>query len=232
MMPDVCRKAPTPGMSIHRLLVDEFFYQNIEAIPAAGLVLDIGGTKKSKRGGFDIAKYDLRVYAVNISDAKGVDVIADGARLPFTSSCADAVICAEMLEHVPNPAAVIAEAGRVLKKGGLLLATAPFLYWIHADPSDYGRYTPQYWHENLARVGFVEINIFCQGGFWCVLADFLWYDIKEQHRAWGNRMSFFRCFEYWAAAFLRRRAVAWDKAEPFAHRRQFASGFGIKARKA
>jgi len=166
-------------MSIRRLLVDDFFFQNVGAIPRGGVVIDIGGTK-IKSGCFDISKYGFQVYCANISAAKGVDVVADGANLPFASACADAAICAETLEHVPSPPAILAEGARILKTGGLFLATAPFFYWQHADPADYGRYTAQYWRENLARAGFCEIEAVAQGGFWCVIADFLWYITLER----------------------------------------------------
>jgi len=50
---------------------------------------------------------------------------ADAARLPFKDFCFDVVICAEVLEHIPDHHAVIREFARVLKHGGTLAVSAP-----------------------------------------------------------------------------------------------------------
>ncbi|MFO7709269.1 MAG: methyltransferase domain-containing protein [Desulfobacterales bacterium] len=50
---------------------------------------------------------------------------ADGLRLPFGAECFDLVICAEVLEHVPDPARTVAETLRVLKPGGHLVVSVP-----------------------------------------------------------------------------------------------------------
>jgi SAM-dependent methyltransferase/uncharacterized protein YbaR (Trm112 family) len=44
-------------------------------------------------------------------------VVADGADLPFPSKSVDYVICAHVLEHVPNPAKFLDELSRVGKRG-------------------------------------------------------------------------------------------------------------------
>lgn len=45
-------------------------------------------------------------------------LIGDAGRLPLPDDSVDGVFCSNMLEHTPDPAAVIAELGRVLKPGG------------------------------------------------------------------------------------------------------------------
>jgi len=55
--------------------------------------------------------------------------VADAARLPFPDATFDAVICSEVLEHVEDPAAVIAEAARVTAPGGLFLFSTPARTW-------------------------------------------------------------------------------------------------------
>jgi SAM-dependent methyltransferase len=83
------------------------------------------------------------VGAVNldIGPFPNVDVVGDGARLPFASNSFDAVICQAVLEHVLDPRAVVAEIERVLRPGSYIYAEIPFLQGLHPDPHDYQRYT-------------------------------------------------------------------------------------------
>ncbi|MCG3168507.1 MAG: Ubiquinone biosynthesis O-methyltransferase [Pseudomonadales bacterium] len=53
---------------------------------------------------------------------------ADALALPFADHCFDVVICSEVLEHIGPYRAVLAEIRRVLKPGGLLVASVP-RYW-------------------------------------------------------------------------------------------------------
>ena len=81
------------------------------------------------------------------------DVLADGARLPFADATLDGVICLEVLEHVPDPAGVIAEIARVLRPGGQAWLSMPFLYPVHDAPYDFQRYTTHGLQRALARAG-------------------------------------------------------------------------------
>ena len=65
---------------------------------------------------------DLTRSALALADAHGVaGVNADAARLPLPDGIADVVSAGEILEHVPDRAAVVGEACRVLKAGGLIV---------------------------------------------------------------------------------------------------------------
>ena len=50
---------------------------------------------------------------------------ADATRLPFRSESFDAIIAAEILEHIPDDAAAMAEITRVLRPGGTVAVTVP-----------------------------------------------------------------------------------------------------------
>ncbi len=222
------------GYSMRRYFVDAFHFRRVAAIPANSLVLDLGGQRTIKRGQFDIARYDLRVFYLNLSITKGADVQADAACLPVAAAAVDVVICAETLEHVYRPELVVREAFRVLRPEGLLLITVPFLFRIHADPYDYGRYTDYYWQTLLQDTGFSNIAIERQGLYYSVLTDLckLRANNLKIPRPFGRpiRWSLFHLFidpmQKWA---LRRESKASVQANPFLQ--SFTTGFGIAATK-
>ncbi|MGA3217467.1 MAG: class I SAM-dependent methyltransferase [Acidimicrobiales bacterium] len=59
------------------------------------------------------------------SGGQGHAVVGDGRALPFPDAIFDKVIAAEVMEHVPDDAAVLAELARVLRGGGTMAVTVP-----------------------------------------------------------------------------------------------------------
>lgn len=66
----------------------------------------------------------------------------------------DAIVCTQVFEHLPQPFAAAAALHRLLKPGGLLYWTAPFMQRYHAMPGDYFRFTPEGALELFTRSGF------------------------------------------------------------------------------
>lgn len=87
------------------------------------------------------------------------DVFADGAQCPFVDDTFDTVLSLEVLGHVSQPAAVLAEIERILKPGGTLLLTMPFLYPLHDAPHDYQRYTESGLQLALAQSGLEVVEL-------------------------------------------------------------------------
>lgn len=58
-------------------------------------------------------------------DATAIASAGDATMLPFPDNTFDRVIASEVLEHVPDDHAALAELSRVLKPGGVLAATVP-----------------------------------------------------------------------------------------------------------
>ncbi len=69
------------------------------------------------------------------------DIICPAERLPFARESFDTILCTEVLEHTTDPLTVIKECARVLKPGGHLLLSVPFIYPIHEPPYDHWRFT-------------------------------------------------------------------------------------------
>lgn len=228
---DLSFQADYLGYSLRRYFVDEFHFRHVPMLPAGSRVLDLGGNKILKRGRFDIECYDLRVVYANLSTAKQPDLQSDAAHVPFRDSCFDAVICSELLEHVPNPLIVLHEAHRVLRVPGVLLICVPFLFRLHGDPYDYGRYTPRYWEENLTRIGFSDVEIERQGLFWSVLVEMLRSLAHEMFQQERPRSAWMRRLVAKVISLGQQKALAWDiqcEEQQDSFFTSFSTGFGIR----
>ncbi len=114
-------------------------------VPSGGLVLDVGAG--FGRHAFELARRGYRTVAIDraademaatrttlaamaeageVEDKHVVGVLrGDATALPFPDECFDAVVAAEVLEHLTDDVGALAELRRVLRRGGLLGATVP-----------------------------------------------------------------------------------------------------------
>jgi SAM-dependent methyltransferase len=123
-----------------------------------GVVLDIGGRD---RGLFNKPKDIVEKWIfADIDVEHNPDVVADVVEMnAFETESIDIVNAIELFEHVEKINEGIAECYRVLKKEGKLIISAPFLYYVHADPLDFQRWTHTKWRVELEKTGF-KIEIF------------------------------------------------------------------------
>jgi len=116
--------------------------------------------------------------SLDIQEELKPDVVADATSLPFRDECFDAVSCLVVLEHIPEPKEVLRESYRVVKKSGVFLLVAPFLWEFHPCPADFFRYTHVGVEYLLKGAGFekIQIDTATHGGlfyllslicFWC-----------------------------------------------------------------
>ena len=112
-------------------------------------------------------------------------LVADGHRLPFDDGVFDGVWVQAVLEHVLEPATVVAELHRVLRPEGLVYAETPFMQQVHERAYDFSRFT-QSGHRWLFR-RFSEVSAGPVGGAGVALA----WSIRYFSRALGagNKLS-------------------------------------------
>lgn len=99
------------------------------------------------------------------------DVIADlNLPLPLHDGIADTVVSLSVLEHLKEPAVMLAEAFRILRPTGLLVLQVPFMWHVHEAPHDYFRFTRYGLTHLLEKAGFQEIRVHALSGVWSTLA--------------------------------------------------------------
>ena len=87
--------------------------------------------------------------------------------IPRADASYDAVVLTQVLEHVPDPWAVLAEIRRVLKPGGRLLLSVPLTAPLHGEPWHFYHFTHHALLDMARRSGFVVEDLEKMGGaFW------------------------------------------------------------------
>jgi SAM-dependent methyltransferase len=99
-----------------------------------GSVSGVGFEELSSVPGIELVETD-------VAFGPRTDLICDGHSLPFADESFDAVVCQAVLEHVADPARVVAEIWRVLMPKGLVYSDVPFMQQVHEGAYDFTRFT-------------------------------------------------------------------------------------------
>jgi SAM-dependent methyltransferase len=147
-------------------------------IPAGARLLDAGAGESPYRVACrhleyvsqDLAKYDGFGNAVGLQtgqwNTSSIDIVSDIAEIPEPNASFDAILCTEVLEHVPNPVSAIKELARLLKPGGTLILTAPFCSLTHFAPYHYSTgFTRYFFATHLRNFGFEVVEMTPNGNF-------------------------------------------------------------------
>jgi SAM-dependent methyltransferase len=116
-------------------------------------VLDVGCGERPYETLF--SPYASSYTGVDPVENPRADLRAAAESLPLPDACADVALCIQVLEHVDDPAAVVAELARVTAPGGRVLLSTHGVMVYHPNPVDRWRWT----HEGLER-------LFEQAGPW------------------------------------------------------------------
>jgi len=117
-----------------------------------------------------------------------IDLVSDITKIPSPNESFDAILCSEVLEHVPDPTMALDEFARLLRPGGVLILTAPFASNVHMAPYHYCSGFSKYWYEHhLKKRGFTIKEIVANGDW----HDLLYQEISRLggiERSRGSRL--------------------------------------------
>lgn len=163
---------------------NEWLKPTLQKIPAGSRILDAGAGELKYKPlcshldyvSQDFAQYNGQGDGIGLQtgswDQTRLDIVSDITNIPEPDSSFDAVMCIEVLEHVPAPLDALRELTRLLKPGGYLVVTAPFGSLTHYAPyfyqTGYSRYFYEYW---LERFGLEIIDIQHNGNYFEYLAQ-------------------------------------------------------------
>jgi len=124
----------------------------------------------------DLAEYTGHGSSVGLQQAKwdtsAVDIVCDITAIPEPDASFDAVLCTEVLEHVPEPATALRELARLLRLGGTLIITAPFCSLTHFAPYHYTTGFNRYFYSHhLGALGFEITDLIENGNFFEYIAQ-------------------------------------------------------------
>lgn len=84
---------------------------------------------------------EIDLLAFDLYASPHTHAVADAHRIPLPDASVEAVWAQAVLEHVLDPARVVAEIHRVLRPQGLVYSEIPFLQQVHEGPYDFTRFT-------------------------------------------------------------------------------------------
>ncbi len=158
--------------------------QKLTAITAKSRILDVGaGEQQYKKFcshlnyvSQDFAKYDgngdfTGLQTINW-DQSGLDIVCDIMDIPEPDASFDAIMCIEVLEHLPRPVEAIKEISRLIRSGGVLILTAPFCSLTHFAPYHFHTGFNRYFYETHLPANDLEIlEIQHNGNFFDYIAQ-------------------------------------------------------------
>ena len=144
----------------------------------------------------DFGEYDPQASKTGLHpdqwDHGKLDIVSDITAIPQADASFDAILCTEVLEHVPDALAALNEFHRLLNPGGQLLLTVPFVSFTHFAPYHFSTGFSRYYFElHLKNLGFKIDEIYLNGNFFELLAQEVRRARDVADKYTDRRLSFF-----------------------------------------
>lgn len=203
-----------------------FMIGSARTVPEHARVLDVGAGDAPYAELFAHTDYVTLDWGSSPHEgAQKAAVSASADAMPLADASFDVVVLTQVLEHVRRPASVLAEIARVLRPGGRLLATVPFVWELHEEPHDYWRFTPYALASLLEDAGLDAITIEPRSDSFSALAQLMtnvsWTLLGHDADARAVQ----------ASAVLRELAGEVARLAPLDTRRALPLGYTLEARR-
>ncbi len=151
---------------------------------AKGKLLDIGcGEKPYKKMVEPYVDEQIGLDHENtLHNKSDVDLFGTAYEIPVDDEEFNTILCTAVLEHLEEPKKAIAEAYRVLKKGGCAIYTAPLFWHLHEEPRDFYRFTKYGLKYLFEKNGFEIVELKALSGFWVTFGQLFVYNLHRFNR--------------------------------------------------
>ena len=154
---------------------DSWLREQAKKIPVGAKILDVGAGCAPYRKLFRHCEYFAQDFGLEPSTQgkyTQLDYVCDITDIPVGDDSFDAIVCTEVLEHLPEPIKAVQEISRVVRPNGIVLITAPLISHLHQQPYHfYGGYTPFWYEEILKRYNLKVCSIERNRGFFSLFAQ-------------------------------------------------------------
>lgn len=142
----------------------EFLRKVCSEIPNGVAVLNVGASGEIETfiNSCSVNK-NWRITSLDVDPARNPDILGSIENINLPDGEYHAVFAIEVLEHVGNVPAALANCRRILASHGMLCASVPFMLPIHDAPYDYSRFT-EYGLRRLFSE-FTKVSILPRNGY-------------------------------------------------------------------
>lgn len=175
------------GAVIEETIRTDIFKETFKQIGKSGTMLDLGCGNRpylflyepyfDKTIGADLPGTYFEQYRV--------DIFCSATDIPLPDESIDVLFCSEVLHDISQPEKMLKEAYRILKPGGKIILSAPFVTPLCDSEYDHYRYTKFGLMFLFNQQNFSNIKITGVGNLFAVIIQL---SIKPQLKIW-NRLS-------------------------------------------
>lgn len=169
---------PVNNIDNNEIPRNKWLEDRLKKLPAQWRLLDAGAGEQAKKKycshlqyvSQDFAQYDGQGDGIGLHtgswEQSSLDIVSDICAIPEPDKSFDAILCAEVFEHLPAPHDALKEFSRLLRPEGELILTAPFCACTHFAPYFFQTGFSPYWYKrHLIQNGFEIKEIQANGNF-------------------------------------------------------------------
>jgi SAM-dependent methyltransferase len=162
----------------------EWVSEALRRLPAGSRILDAGAGEQRFKPfcahlnyvSQDFGKYDGKGDGTGLHmgswEQSDLDITCDITAIPEPDASFDAILCTEVLEHLPSPLLALQEFSRLLREGGEAIITAPFCSITHFAPYHFYTGFNRYFYEtHFPAYGLEVIELTENGNYFEYLAQ-------------------------------------------------------------